>query len=219
MKTLRNIPVVYSIILIVFASTSCTSKPEKIVDFSEISPQAKNRHVETSDSIPDNLGGNQRPEKSVFLSIIDTLYSTSNWKKWDTLLYPDRFGTKTTEKWIIITPSDSVIALSFSYSDSIKTKNAFFNWLDCFGSSCRSYTVGDNLRIPKRNAQLFVGSTGIFVLESNSPIDESMVRSIFYKKPKQENWLYVISIPKKGKSTWKRVDLGIEKPISKLITP
>src|SRR3989338_4079116 len=110
---------------------------------------------------------------------------------------------------------DELAPGSGKYNDSLRTKNAFFNWIDCFGPKCKSYTVGANIRIPKRAALWLVGSKELVIIEGNKAIDEKLIREILSKDPKKENWLYLVNIPKSGKTTWKRIDKGEEKPIVK----
>ena len=33
----------------------------------------------------------------------------------------------------------------YTFSDSLKTKNAFYNWLDCFGSDCNSVSLNEDI--------------------------------------------------------------------------
>jgi hypothetical protein len=58
-----------------------------------------------------------------------------------------------------------------------------------------------------------VGAKQLIVIEGNKAIDEKKIRAVFEKDPKKENWLYLVAIPKSGKTTWRRIDKGEEKPI------
>ena len=156
---------------------------------------------------------NARPDKSLFLAIADTLLPDSYWVKWDTVLFADRFGPKSSEKWIVTGKKDSLVLLRYTFKDSLQTKNAFFNWLDCFGPRCRPYRVGDNLRLPKRQGLILVGAKNLLFVEGNKAVNELLIRNLLEEKPKKQFWIYSIAIPKKGKTTWKRVTKGEEQPI------
>lgn len=208
----------YSALLLLLLLVACGGEPEKAVDFDDIAP--------TSDYQADTATANtlkpldERPDASPFLSVVDTLLEDARWVKWDTMLYPDRFGAKEQEKWFTIGKSDSLVLLRYTFRDSSMTKNAFFNWIDCFGPKCVSYRVGDNIRIPRRHALLLVGATQLIVIEGNRPVNETFVRAALLQQvskqkpdPKKENWLYVVTIPRSGKTTWKRIQQGEEQPI------
>ncbi|ASS48262.1 MAG: hypothetical protein A3D31_19105 [Candidatus Fluviicola riflensis] len=194
---------------------ACTEQPAETVNYDELAPGSGKYNDKQSDKPIDSSIVNERPESSLFLAIVDTMMLESRWVKWDTLLFPDRFGPNAQEKWMTIGTKDSLVLLRYQFKDSLRTKNAFFNWIDCFGPKCKSYTVGANIRIPKRAALWLVGSKELVIIEGNKAIDEKLIREILSKDPKKENWLYLVNIPKSGKTTWKRIDKGEEKPIVK----
>ena len=191
---------------------ACNSKNDDTISFDQVSPE-KARHQVNVDSEGKKPETNQRPKASVFMSFADSLIPNANWQKWDTLLFPDRFGAVYTEKWIVKNDQDSLILLQFEFKDSLRTKNAFFNWLDCFGANCKSYTVGANMRIPRRNAIVLMDEQSILYVESNKKYTELSLRNQLETNLKKQQWIFAIEIPKKGKTSWKRIDKGIEKPI------
>lgn len=199
----------------VLVMVACSNQPEETVGFDELSPGSDKYKDKQSGKTIDSSVVNERPESSLFLAIVDTMMLESRWVKWDTLLFPDRFGPNAQEKWMTIGTKDSLVLLRYQFKDSLRTKNAFFNWIDCFGPKCKSYAVGGNIRIPKRTALWLVGSKELVIIEGNKNIDEKIVRALLNDDPKKENWLYLVSIPKSGKTTWKRIDKGVEKPIVK----
>jgi hypothetical protein len=205
----------YLISCLVLILVACTDQPAETVGYDELAPGSGKYKDKQSSPKVDSSVVNERPENSLFLAIVDTMMLESRWVKWDTLLFPDRFGPNAQEKWMTIGTKDSLVLLRYQFKDSLRTKNAFFNWIDCFGPKCKSYTVGANIRIPKRTALWLVGSKELVIIEGNKLIDEKVVREILNKDPKKENWLYLVNIPKTGKTTWKRIDKGVEKPIVK----
>jgi hypothetical protein len=211
----------YTVFALLILLVSCEQEPEKAVDFDDLAPTSGKDYDR---KLPeDSLQlRNERPESSIFLPIVDTLMNDSRWVKWDTMLYADRFGAKRQEKWFAIGKNDSLVLLCYAFRDSSMTKNAFFNWIDCFGPKCVSYRVGDNLRIPRRNALFLVGAKQLIVIEGNRPVNEMHVRAALLgqvpgKKndPKKENWLYVVTVPRSGKTVWKRIAQGEEQLITK----
>lgn len=206
----------YAVIAGFLVFVSCSQPQEETVDFKDLAPNSERyKDGDPTEKPADTLAKDQRPAESAFLAIVDTLLTNSRWIKWDTVLFADRFGPKTQEKWQVIGPNDSLVLLKYTFKDSLRVKNALFNWLDCFGPKCISYTVGGNLRIPRRQALILVGSQDLLVIEGNGKIDEKRIRKSLQPDPKKENWLYIIAIPRSGKTIWKRIEKGEEKPIVK----
>jgi len=210
---------------------ACTSGKEETVDFEDIAPTSERYKDDYKDTVKQVKIVDERPENSLFLKVVDTLMTDASWKKWDTVLYADRFGPKEQEKWIATGKNDSLVLLRYQFRDSSMTKNAFFNWIDCFGPKCKSYVVGDNIRIQRRNALYLIGEKQIVVIEGNRPVNEKTVRETLLlqrsgkakltakqleKEQENENWLYIVNIPKAGKTTWKRIDKGEDKPIIRI---
>ena len=189
---------------------ACGSSSEETVDYSDLSPNSKpKKHSElNTDSIT-----NEKPTESVYLSLIDSLRPEDTWQKWDTVLFPDRFGASKSEKWIVKGEKDSLVLLYFKFKDSLLTKNAFYNWIDCFGPKCTSYTVGGNIKIKGKYSYFFVGDSYIYYIEANKAIKQEAIRTQFFKKPEKENWLYMVESKPAGKASWKRVVKGEEREI------
>lgn len=150
----------------------------------------------------------EKPTASFFLAAFDSLYKQAEWKKLDTFSFPERFGPVAVEKWALISPNDSLVAFNYQFSDSLKTRNAFFNWLDCFGSKRDSYVVGDQFRKQKRSMLVLVNNQQIVLMESNLKIPVSKFIQIFNPKKKEQNWNYVIEIPSFQKTNWYALEKG-----------
>lgn len=204
------------IVFVVLSLFSCSSGNEEVVKYSDISPNSKHKHHDVKKEVKRT---NERPDKSVFLAIVDSIRPEANWQKWDSILFPDRFGAKSTEKWIIKSDIDSVLLIHYGFKDSTSAKNAFYNWIDCFGPVCKSYTVGGNIRTKNKYTYFFVGANDIYFVESQKNIDPLILRDAITQKKKQvkvnknENWLYTVVSKPSGKAVWKRVVGGVEQEI------
>lgn len=193
----------------------CTTQTDEVVSMDQISPSSdknKNRQDEVNASIQRN----ERPEKSVFIPLIDGLEKDAIWHKWDTLLFPDRFGPSYSEKWSVKTQSDSLTIVCYQFKDSLRTKNAFYNWMDCFGPKQKAYKIGGELKLYNRNLLIYVAAKQITCIEANEKLDEVKIRALFQEKPSDQNWLYIVNAPRSGKTKWVRIEKGVEKPIVKI---
>lgn len=192
---------------------SCGKSEEDPLTLDDLAPVSENYKEGTTVGNMHEEPEKSKPSGGALASLADTLSGNLNWKIWDTVLFPDRFGAQATEKWLAIAPNDSIVLLHYAFRDSLRTRNAFFNWIDCFGTSCTSYGIGGNIRVKNRNALILVGEREMLYYESGSTPDEMRIRASFFDRPEKENWLYVIRIPRYGKTTWKRIVKGEEKPI------
>lgn len=125
-------------------------KPPEVISFEELTGKTNSPSAEFSDSTA---------ESSVFIENL-TPFIKSQLVDYDTMphrkIHPlDRFGFTYSYKLDFRghedIPSGEKGSLEpvaslyyYSFSDTLKTKNAFYNWLDCFGSSCESVQLNKN---------------------------------------------------------------------------
>jgi hypothetical protein len=205
-----------TVVLCLAIISSCGSSEEESVNFDDIAPTSEKYQNEAKKDFDKELVKSEKPAVSEFLTLGDSLFPDATWKNWDTLLFLDRFGAIASEKWILTNDKDSVVFLSYSFKDSLRVKNAFYNWLDCFGAPCKSYKVGQNAKYNKRNTLVYVAPQQVVLVESSGKLKEENIRFILQKEKKKQFWIYILDAPKKGKTVWKRIEKGEEKPISKV---
>jgi len=193
--------------------TACSDSTESVA-FDDLAPDdaVDKPKMELADSAEKN---NAKPKESVFLTLGDSLFQVKEWRTWDTLLFADRFGPEKSEKWMAVNDQDSLVFLYYRFKDSLRVKNAFYNWLDCYGERCRSYKVGDNWHFSNRNSLTLVGPNELIIVESGKTISVEKIRKIWQKDLKKENWLYLIEAKKGKKTVWKRIEKGEERAIVK----
>jgi hypothetical protein len=191
------------VLFVFFLLFSCSEKQENSVDFNEIS----DRDVEKqrADKQTDNSVDSGKPEESVFLHAFDSIFPKANWMKWDTLLFVDRFRPKQTEKWILVSDKDSLNLSTYNFKDSIQTRNAFFNWLDCFGIKRQNLVVGSMLKVKGRNLQILVNSTSIIVVESSRSINQEKLIKSMNHKVKELDYMYLVDSPIGKKTVWSKM--------------
>ncbi|MFN5982695.1 MAG: hypothetical protein ACK46Y_14150 [Fluviicola sp.] len=191
------------VFFVFFLLFSCSEKQENSVDFNEIS----DRDVEKqrADKQTDNSVDSGKPEESVFLHAFDSIFPKANWMKWDTLLFVDRFRPKQTEKWILVSDKDSLNLSTYNFKDSIQTRNAFFNWLDCFGIKRQNLVVGSMLKVKGRNLQILVNSTSITVVESSRSINQEKLIKSMNHKVKELDYMYLVDSPIGKKTVWSKM--------------
>jgi len=185
---------------------SCSNnKKEETVDLSEITSSSE-RYKEGKSEVK------KKKEKELnfidtldvrFKGILDSLkINDSVVRKLDIVLFPDRFGAKSITKFYWKEKKDSINLLDWEFSDSLKTENAFYNWIDCFGENCKSIKIGDKIKIQKRGLLILVNDRHLLVVDATSKIDcESWIKLVGSQKF-GDTWKYIVYQPQKGKSTW-----------------
>lgn len=160
----------------------------------------------------------QKPKEGYFLTAFDSIYKEASWYKLDSLLFPDRFGPSRLEKWYLLNKKDSIVALHYEFKDSLRTKNAFFNWIDCYGPKCISYQVGSQFKKQSRNSLFLIGEKQLIYLESALPIPAEKLVGILNEKKEDQNWIYVLEIPGRKKTRWTTIREGEVNELNKIQT-
>ena len=185
---------------------SCSNKKkEETVDLSEITSSSE-RYKEGKSEVK------KKKEKELnfidtldvrFKGILDSLkIYDSVVRKLNMVLIPDRFGAKSVTKFYWKEKKDSINLIDWEFTDSLKTENAFYNWIDCFGENCKSIKIGYKIKIQKRGLLILVNDRHLLVVDASSKIDcESWIKLVGSQKF-GDTWKYIVYQPQKGKSTW-----------------
>ena len=195
-----------SFFVLFFFLFSCSNKKkEKTIDLSKITTSSE-RYKEGK------LESKKDKKKKVsftdtldvhFKGILDSLkINDSVVRKLDIVSFPDRFGAKSVTKFYWKEITDSINFIDWEFTDSLKTENAFYNWIDCFGENCRSIKIGDKVKIQKRELLVLVNEKHLIVIDSDKKIDYLKWVSVLKTQLFGENWKYIVFQPKKGKAVW-----------------
>ena len=94
----------------------------------------------------------------------------------------------------------------WQFSDRNQTLSVFFNWLDCFGSSCETLRVGEKeQQIPSIGFALWISDTWIIYLETNHPFNVKVYTDKFLTVFKQVEWLHHCYQQPGRKITWENI--------------
>lgn len=186
---------------------SCTDDKADTVSLEDISHTSdKFDHIDEDGEIAEIK--DEKPKEGYFLTAFDSIYKDASWFMLDSLLFPDRFGPSKMEKWYLLNQKDSIVALHYEFKDSLRTKNAFFNWIDCYGPKCASYQVGEQFKKQSRNSLFLIGEKHLVYVESKTPIAADKLIGLLNEKKKDQNWIYVLEIPGKKLTRWSVVKEG-----------
>jgi len=185
------------ILLIGISLVSCTEEKQEIIDISEIMPgtewesEDQGVHLDTLDSlvsIKDRF-------KDHGISVLSLSIDNSSY-------FPDRFGPDITEKYELITKSDTLKYLKWNYTDSMQVMNSFFNWIDCYGDNCRSIYVGEEKSFQKAPMQLYVNDTSLIFITAKHNLDFNLWLNYHKSLGYSSEWNYLIEQRRNGRAKW-----------------
>lgn len=201
----------YCFVAILIFTFSCGEKKEELIDLNGITPKSekyKDRDSSRSENQIELTFGDTL--KSCYKGIFDSLHvQLDSVHLLDVVQLPDRFGAKFTNKMYWKTQTDSVCLVHWEFKDSLKTTTAFYNWLDCFGKTCKTVKVGDKVKIHPRNILLLVNEKHILVVDSNLKINQEKWIKMLIDQKLGETWKFVVSQPKKGKASWMQLNAEV----------
>jgi len=155
------------ILPIILFLVACTNKKENIKDFDKIQPHAD-----------DNI-------KKLKKEPADTNYYWRALYTGDTLklsldsIHPsfskhfvDRFNARSYFKNVLYKNGDSINHNRWTFKDSTETKNAFYNWLDCFGTHCTPVKLFESFKSGSTDALIYFSQKSITYISSNQALDK-----------------------------------------------
>jgi hypothetical protein len=203
-------------VVLVFLFFSCKQPEEKVVGFDDIARKSKQKENNKA-SKPIAIKTYYETLDVFSKQLIDSL----QWTKeqifpLDSVFFSDRFGAEKTTKWYYKSEQDSLVFFRWSFKDSIKTLNTFYNWMDCFGPKCRSIRVGDQVKFSPRSNLFLLQNKELFFIESKKAVDFERVFSVFDTLQWNKQWRFVVFQAPRKKSNWMtRNSLGELLPIQK----
>lgn len=200
-------------VFIPFLWTSCSNENEyEVVNSEEILPQSKGNYNYVQDSlVQDEMILNPTEEllKQLFLEV--EFDNKNILEDREMLFIPNRLGFKSKEETFFIKDSIPFHFIAWEFEDSLKTVNAFYNWLDCFDHDCKSIRIDEEINGSKESFIIWVSDFKISYLASTTFINRKEWQGIFLSDQKKE-FNYVIRQAPRGKLNW--VVSVIEKKIT-----
>lgn len=193
-------------ILIFFSAfaliVSCNDTKEELLDLNKIAP--------TSDDYKE--GKKIKGTEDTYEEKVETLLDQKklneqqldlkSLRSTDTLLFPDRFSAQSSQRFYYSIENDSVLYSKWKFKDSLKTKNVFLNWSNCFGINCKSAFIGEKVNLQRQGFLLLSNDTCLIYLATNSSSEQKKWIKYFTSEDDIE-WRYILTQPNSGKVTWR----------------
>ena len=189
----------FILFILIFFTSSCNDNKKEVIEFESIQPKSSSKENNTSK--PSSTYSWDTSLMTYFInyskkSLIDSI------KRISLIQIPDRISLESTDKFRLYFNNDSTDFYQWNYSDSLSTKNALYNWLDCFGESCNSIKLNEKKQFQKSSFLLFIGEKNmIFISSSKKSISRTWFDFIKLKNIK-ETWLTLIEQKQNNKANW-----------------
>lgn len=194
-----------SFLIVLNVLVSCTSPKDEVIDFNELIPKSERY---TDDSEP------KQAESDTLSRYFDRKLALACGLPFDTLsfiedaLFPDRFKPLKTTKLKLINKEGVVFFGQWTYKDSLKTMNAIFNWMDCFGPRCKSLKYLESVNFQSDALLLFMNDTSLTYISSAQALNEKYWQIYLKEKNGVDLWDLVIVQKKQRKANWYRYDVN-----------
>ena len=195
---------------IIFLLAACGEKKKEVLrDMKDIAPKSERDYTQQRNEKLDTIdfGFNSGVANELGLNLSGIKFNKAP-------IFPDRFLPKSTKKLILMQEVDSTLFCQWSFKDSTETKNAFYNWLDCFDEKCKSIKFGQTINFQKNNFVILVNDTSLTYISSIKKIQQEDWLKFFEKTEEIKNWKIVIHQNSKSKATWFRVVDGKKEPLN-----
>jgi hypothetical protein len=185
--------------ILVFFS-SCRDKENEVIDLNDII-EGSDRYNEDSLDVENKI--NETDTLQVYLNDFQSHgIEVKELNYLDDNYFPDRLGPIKTKKFEIQRDDNTFRYVQWTFKDSTKVMNAFFNWIDCFGENCKSIFIGEERVFQTNPFQLLVNDSTLVFIEGVESFDFKEWESYFEKQGFALDWNYVIEQRKRGKAHW-----------------
>lgn len=202
----KKLSIIYKLIFIHFLLLlfiQCKEEENtEIIKVDELLPSSEgNYEYNEVDSIPDEESNDIFLDSlnAVFNEDIIELKELSHQDKWR--YPPDRLSSDTSITRLLLVGKNEFVYKSWKYKDSLLSINAFYNWLDCFGPSCKSVALQDSVKVSNKPFLIVQNNESIHFIKGSRPFDKQLWLK-FLGFSSKEDWNYIIEQPAHGMIRW-----------------
>lgn len=168
------------IFLLLYAFGACTNEKNEVAKMEDLVPTTHHENTLKIASKGINpLDTLNNPLKILFKDMFAGKRADLVTKKG----YLDRFGPKKSLSLSFSTDSTSELLSCWTFSDTLKTQNALYNWFDCFGANCTALKVGQRAIIRENSGEIWVGDTLLVYWQSENAmlraVDQQLINQLF----------------------------------------
>jgi hypothetical protein len=177
---------------------SCGEKKEEVVDLKDIMPQSERYKDGPADTLKKDTvyyGFDIWLAEKAGITVMELDLHEEP-------VFQDRFNARSVKKLDLQFKDGVAFFGQWTFKDSIKTMNAFYNWIDCFGEKCKSIRFLEETKFQTDPMLVFLNDTSITYLSSSLPLDEKKWQKYLQLKNGVELWDLVVIQKKQRKAGW-----------------
>ncbi len=190
---MKHLLILFGIVLL----TSCGGEKEKVLDMDDINPKASNdeegKKGQKENAIDYGFDIWLAEKAGITVMEIDTLGEP---------MFVDRFQPKSIKKLNLQMKDGVVFFGQWIFKDSLRTMNAFFNWLDCFGPNCKAHKYLGEEKYQSDAMLIFLNDTSFTYISSALPLNEKKWQKCLALNYGNEFWDLVVVQKKQRKALW-----------------
>ena len=114
----------------------------------------------------------------------------------------ERFPNKKIFNFILESKNSTVKHLQIDYLDSNSMKNAFFNFLDCYGKDCKSIELFQKVKFSKTFFMLLASTKSIHIIESEFNQNPKKWINLLRYSNKKDPLKFILVQQKQQKAKW-----------------
>lgn len=181
----------------IVALASCGGKKEKVLDMNDINPKASNdgkgKDAQQKDSIDYGFDIWLAEKAGITIMELDTVGES---------MFVDRFQPKSIKKLSLQLKDGEAFFGQWTFKDSLRTMNAFYNWLDCFGENCKSHKYLAEEKFQSDAMLIFLNDTSLTYISSTLALDEKKWQKFLSLQHETDLWDVVVIQKKQRKAQW-----------------
>ena len=195
---------------VIFIFAACVEKKKEVLrDMKDLTPKSERTYSEKNQEEKDSIQFDFDAEIAREIGV-----EVMEFDKVEAPMFPDRFHPISATKLNLQLKKDGILFCQWTFKDSTQTKNAFYNWLDCFGEKCKSIKFGETINFQNDNFLLFVNDTLITYITSAERIEEEAWLNYFKQKNGLEDWKIFLQQGTRAKAKWFAVEKGKKQTIT-----
>lgn len=159
---------IVSSLLLLMSLFACTTEEshEKVYSMDDIIEGSNQKVILKDTIIP------EAPIDETFLKIATKLAVTKeDIRQLDTLLFVDRYENESNYKYHVSMKNKMFFVAHWNFNSKSAAKNAFVNWLQCYGKSCNTLNLNDSVSVSNEKMAMLLTQKDLFYL-SNVKLDE-----------------------------------------------
>lgn len=187
---------------------ACTEEQDyEVISIDKVLPQAEREYIYDEEE-----GANEEIIYSVFQEQLTKLlpeitFDESNTLKGNLpLLLPNRLGYEEKQEFYFVLDSIPFYFIQWEFSDSARTINAFYNWIDCFGSDCHSMKINEEKKLDKNAFAIWVHENSLTYLTSTNNFSLTTWEEHLFKEKEDIELYFLLKQNVKGRTHWVQLD-------------